>query len=147
MPTLLESLADYKQTYADVQRQTAERQKVMESPEYLDLKAKLDALTAHIPDSSEELALDREALIRAMNVENVLELEGCEVNTRKQREVDVRAVLEHLSGDLDALLTVATIKQKDLDEFCKANTAYRSMYKHCVIEKGVSVIDVLPIQL
>lgn len=146
MPTILESLADYKQSFADVQKQTAMRTTVMNSPEYQALKAQMDAMLSAIPDSSEELALDREALVKAMNEEKVLELEGCQVKTRKQREVDVLAVLNAFQGDIDALMSVATVSQKNLEGWIDANPEDKRALRSCIIEKGVKVVDVIPLE-
>ncbi len=144
MPTLPEFLNDYRQSHAEVQRQTAERAAIMLSPEYVNLKAKLDALTAHIPDSSEELALDREALLKALNAEGITELEGYEVKTRKQREVDTMAVLRAFDGDLDALMSLVSIKQTSLENWIESNPQDKRTLRACIVEKGIKVVDVIP---
>jgi hypothetical protein len=145
MSSLNDLLNVYRETYECAKSAEAERARVMETPEYLDLQAKLAALTASIPNWAEELNAQREDILSLMNAEGIQKAEGFVVKTRTSRSVDVRAVLEAVGGDIDALMLITSVKQKDLEEFAKANPDYKRDLRKCIREEGVKVVDVIPV--
>lgn len=143
--TLTEHLEDLRKSHAAVISEQERRKKVEESEVYLSLKAQMDAMFADIPDTSEEYAMDKEAVLKAMNEMGRTEIEGFHVKTRKKRSVNVREVLEAMQGDIDNLMLVSTVTQKNLEQFAKDNPEYKYDLRKCIKDEGISVVDILPL--
>lgn len=101
-----------------------------------------DSLLSSVPDTREELAMDKEELIRLMNAENRTHLDGLDVKTRTRKEVNVRRVLEAMEGDLDNLMIVANVTQKSLETFWRDNPQYKRELRQCIEEKDTVVTDI-----
>lgn len=116
----------------------------MESPEYLDLQAQMDAMLAGITDTREEYEADREAVLKEVNAQKITDLPGFVLKTRAKRSVDTYAVLQAMEGDIDNLMVVANVTQKNLESFIKDNPSYKRDLRQCIKDEGVSVVDILP---
>jgi len=144
-------LKDYTESLSAVKEERKLRDDLIATPEYESLneeikliKEKQDKLIATIPDSSEEHELDKRELFAYMVENNITEIEGYEVRTRDKNEVDVLGVLRAFEGDLDNLMLVTSIKQKDIKEFWKSNPEYKKSLKPCIRKVGFSISDVIP---
>jgi hypothetical protein len=145
MNTLQQHLSDLRTTYAAVQRETQERQKIMESPEYLALQAQMDSLLAGVSDTRDEYEADRDAVLKIVNAEGLTDVPGFVLKTRTKRSVDVYGVLRAMEGDIDNLIIVASVTQKNLETFIKDNPQYKRDLRSCIREEGISVTDVMPV--
>lgn len=149
--TLETLLTDYRQSLADVHREQAEREAIMQSEEYRECQEQIEALQAlqedmlsSVPDTSEEHAMDKEALIQFMYENKLTQAEEFKAKTRAVRSVDVRGVLEAMQGDIDNLMLVASVKQKDIETFWKANPEFKKPLKACIREEGYRITDLIP---
>ena len=134
-------LADYRATLAAVREEERRREAVMESNEYKALQDAMDAMLEGIPDSSEEHALDKAELIAYMQENGVRQVEEFKAKGRTVRTVDTYQLLRKLEGDIDALMVICSVKQKDLTEFIKAND--RKDLKACVKDEGFRINDIV----
>jgi len=144
-------LSDYRQTLQAIKAEKQLREGIIYGDRYQKLQTELEGIQEEqlkmlheIPDTSEEHDLDKKALFDHMSENSIDTLEGCEVKTRVKREVDVLGVLHALEGDIDSLMIVVSVKQKDLQTFSKANTTYKKALKACVKDVGFSIIDIIP---
>lgn len=142
--TLNQHLSDLRETYAAVQRETAERQRIMESPEYMALQAQMDSLLAGVSDTRDEYEADRDAVLKIVNAEGLTDVPGFVLKTRTKRSVDVYQVLQAMEGDIDNLMVVASVTQKSLETFIKDNPQYKRDLRSCIREEGISVTDIMP---
>jgi len=145
------ALADFRATFQAVQQEAKARAEIEASEEYQNLQwiiertqAEQAEMLAKIPDSREEHSMDRTELLALMAKENVYKLPGFKVKTRVVREVDTLATLHALGGDLDAMMLVSSIKIGALEAFIKDNQELRRDLKKCIIEKGVTITDIVP---
>lgn len=144
MSTLPELLTVYRETYERAEMANLERAKIMASDEYQALQKQLAAMTASVPDWAGTLAVQRKDIFTLMNAEGLTQADGFAVKMRTSRSVDVRAVLEAMGGDLDNLMLIASIKQKDLAKFVKDNPSYKHDLRSCIREERTKVVDVIP---
>jgi len=142
-------LSDYRQSLAAVQDEQRQRDELMISDEYLSAQAKIDALRViqetilnRVPDSSEEHEADKQELIAYMQESGEHQVGEFKAKGRRIRNVDVRAVLEAMQGDIDNLMLVSSIKMKDLEEFAKSNPEYKKDLRSCIVEQGYKVTDI-----
>lgn len=142
--SLSKELADLRTSFHAVKHEQAERQKIIDSPEYQALQAKMEAMLAHVPNSAEEYQADLKAVLDRMNAEGITHAEGFAVKTRATRSVDVPGVLRAMGGDLDSLMLVTNVTQKSLEKFIKDNPGYKADLRACIKDEGVKVVDVVP---
>jgi len=149
--TLETLLTDYRQSLADVHREQAEREAIMQSEEYRECQEQIEALQAlqedmlsSVSDTSEEHAMDKEALIQWMQENKRYAVPGLKAKTRRVREVDTYKALQALDGDIDALMVISSIKIGALDQYAKDNPEYRKYLMPCVIEKDMLITDLIP---
>jgi hypothetical protein len=143
-------IQDYRQTLAEVQEQARKREEVMQSEAYQSLQQQIEALQesqaqllSHIPDSREENEMDKEELIKYMMDNNLTQAEEFKAKTRAKRSVDTMAVLRAMEGDIDNLMLVSSIKQKDLETFIKDNPSYKRDLRSCIIDEGYTITDIV----
>ena len=144
MSTLSEHLADLRVSYAAVKAEDEQRKAITESPEYLALQAQLEAMTSHIPNTREEYEMDKAAILKEMNAQGLLSVEGFATKTRVSKKVDTYSVLQAMDGDIDNLMLVTSITQKSLETFIKDNPSYKRDLKSCIKETGETVTDIIP---
>lgn len=125
-----------------------EHQSVIDSEDYKALEAQRIAIEEKqarmLGSHAEELESTEKALIAALQAENMTELDGVTCKTRKVREVNVGAVLRALGGDIDALVTVASVSQKKLEDWIADNPQMKNELRGCIVEQGVKVVSLLP---
>lgn len=129
------------------------RCEVMQSDEYIDLQTKIerlqaqqDALLADIPDSREEHAMDKAELLKWMQDSGREQIGEFKAKTRVKRRVDVNGVLHALGGDLDALMLVASVSQKALEEWIKDHPEDKRGLRKCIVTEGVQYVDIVPVE-
>jgi hypothetical protein len=144
MTDLEQHLADLRTTYAAIKREEDERKRIKLSPEYLALEQQMEAMFAGISDTQEEYDMDREAVLKALNAERITDVPGWVVKTRAKRSVDTHAVLRAMDGDIDNLMIVASVTQKNLETFIKDNPTYKRDLRSCIRDEGISVVDIMP---
>jgi len=151
MRTANEILEDFRQTFNAVKAEEETREQIRTSDEFQayhesidSLMAEQDKLLSLVPDTSEEYGLDKAELIAYMQENNETQLEEFKAKGRKQNTVDTYSLLRLLEGDIDALMVIVSVKQKDLIEFIKAND--RKDLKKCVIEEGFKITDIFQIE-
>lgn len=148
--SLDEILADYRGTYADIQRQKEEREAIKKGDAYQalekqrqEIEAQQKALLDTVPDSSGEFNMDREELIKYMTENGVTRAGEFVAKTRSKSRVDTRRVLEAVGGDIDAMMLLVNVSQKAIDDFSKANPEYKHDLKQCIVDDGFAVTDVI----
>lgn len=140
----MEHLQDYIATAQAVQQEQQERLQIEMSDEYKALEEKLKAMTAHIPDSREELKLCENALKEEMTKNGVFEAEGVVVKTRTNKQVDTQILLEELEGDFDAwrsIIEQSPPSQKVVNDFAKTNPQWKKV-KRAIVETGTSISSI-----
>ncbi len=142
--SLQEHLNDLRSSYAAVKAEEEARRKVMESKLYQALQYEMDVLLQHIPNSREEYEMDKAEVLKEMNAQGLLHMEGFQTKTRVKKAVDTYAVLQSLDGDIDSLMLVATVSQKALETFIADNPETKRELRSCIKEVGESVTDIVP---
>ncbi len=144
----MQHLQDFISTAQAYNEEKAKRLAIELSDEYTSLSAKIEELKAQqealysgIPDSSQELALCKAALIAEMKENQITSIEGIEVKTRQNKRVDTRLLMEELGGDWDAYETIVTATQKSVTDFAKANPQWSNI-KRAIIDDGVTISDI-----
>ncbi len=150
MKTLDSIVSDFRSTYEAVEQETAMREQLISSQAYQSIQAEIDALQAKqnellaaIPDSREEHAMDEKELIAYMQENKITEAGEFKAKTRAKRSVDTYAVLQAMHGDIDALMLVSSVKQKDLEDFIKANPTYRKDLRSCIRDEGFTITSIV----
>lgn len=140
---------DLRSTAQAFQEENRQRSVIEHSDDYVSLQAQIDELLqkqqqlfAGIPDSREEYEMDKQEVIRYLTDNNLTDVEGFEVKTRKKNSVDTYAVLQALDGNLDNLMLVATVSQTALAKFAKENKGY-SHLKNCIREEGYTITEIV----
>ena len=139
---------DLKATADAIKQEAEQRAQVQNSQGYLSLQSQIDNLLeaqkqmlAHIPDSTEEYEMDKAQVLEYLKENNLTEVDGFIVKTRKKNSVDTYKVLQVMGGDIDNLMLVATVTQTALTKFMKDNPGYKEL-KSCIIEEGITVTDI-----
>lgn len=152
MRTFEEILGDFTTTYRFVQEQEKQRVEIMASEPYQYAQKQIDAflegqknMLASVPDLREELAMDKAELIKYMEENALTEAGEFKAKTRVKRSVDTYAVLQAMGGDIDSLMLVTSVKQKDLETFIKANPEYKKDLRTCIKDEGFTITDLLPV--
>jgi len=152
MRTIEQILTDYRGTLEAVTQEAKSREKIMETEAYKFLEAQLEqiqesqnALLIHIPDSREESSMDEKELIAYMQENNIFEAGEFRAKTRAKRSVDTYAVLQAMDGDIDNLMLVSSVKQKDLEEFIKANPGYKKDLRFCIKDEGFTITSLVKV--
>jgi hypothetical protein len=141
---------DFRQTLAAVQSETAQRESISQTEEYQALQRIIEnvqqeqqAMLSSVPDSREEHDMDKQELIRYMLENKLTQVEEFKAKTRAKRSVDTMAVLRALEGDMDSLMLVSSIKQKDLETFIRDNPLYRKDLRACIVDEGYTITDIV----
>ena len=148
--TLEEILADYRSTFTATQEEERQREELRNSEEYLAFQRVIEGaqkeqqeMLAKVPDCREEMEADKQELIAYMQQNDIKQAAEFKAKTRVKRSVDTSAVLRAMEGDIDNLMLVTSIKQKDLEEFIKSNPEYKRDLRSCIIEEGYTITDIV----
>lgn len=150
MPTFDSALADFRSTFTAVQEEDKQRAEIMGSEDYAEFQRVIDglledqkAMLAQVPDSREEHELDKKELIDLMIENNLTQAGEFVAKTRAKRTVDTYEVLKAVHGDIDTLMLLCSVKQKDLETFIKDNPDYKRDLRQCIRDEGFTISDLV----
>lgn len=98
-------------------------------------------MLADLPDSNPELLELTQEMVKLMKETGVREIDNITAKFKKKKEVDTRAVMEFLQGDLDNFFVLAKIQQNTLKDFAKANPEYKGITR-CIETVSEELVDV-----
>lgn len=149
--TLPEILADYRKTREDFLKEQEMRAGLMKTAKYIEIEEQIRMLQEGlakslegVPDSREEYEMDTKELKDFMEANGLTEAGEFKAKTRAKRSVDTNAVLHAVGGDIDTLMILCSVKQKDLETFIKDNPTYKKDLRSCIVDEGFTITEILP---
>ena len=118
-------------------------EKIKESPEYVDMKNKLDDMEAPIRAANDAYNAVRDQIISDMKASGDTGLYGLKAKIRKNNAVNIPNLLNELNGDIGLFCEIAEVKQKGIKDFAKENERYKDLPKKCIEETGFTIVDII----